>query len=106
MKAVRQIIGIYNADGGLLGELTYVFKKVTGSAKCDLCTLTHHSVSEKKEWAEFVKGSPIKITTVHLNEQSGVHEGLPQFTAGKVPCIVKIDHDGHISELVSAQKLS
>lgn len=44
---IKTIIGIYNADGGIRGELTYFFKKLAGKTKCDLCSLTHGTVSEK-----------------------------------------------------------
>ena len=53
MNKLKKIVGIYNADGGLLGELTYVVKKITGQTKCDLCSLTHDSISEKKQWQQF-----------------------------------------------------
>ena len=39
-KAFKIIVGVYNADGGVLGELTYVFKKITKQTKCAFCELT------------------------------------------------------------------
>lgn len=50
MRKSFQIVGVYNADGGIIGELTYVFQKLLGNKKCSLCSLTHESVFEKSEW--------------------------------------------------------
>ena len=67
MRKSFQIVGVYNADGGIIGELTYVFQKFLGNKKCSLCSLTHESVFEKSEWKEF--SSKYNIKTVHANEQ-------------------------------------
>jgi len=34
-------VGIYNADGSLLGEVSYVLAKYTGRGHCELCDITH-----------------------------------------------------------------
>ena len=48
MNRIKSVVGVYNSDGGIIGELTYVAKKIMGKTKCDLCSLTHSTVSEKK----------------------------------------------------------
>lgn len=49
-KGYRIIVGVYNADGGILGELTYIFKKITKQTKCSFCDLTHSNIAEKSIW--------------------------------------------------------
>ena len=36
-----KFVGLYNADGSLMGELRYARAKLTNSASCSLCDLTH-----------------------------------------------------------------
>ena len=42
--------GVYHANGGLVGELTYVIGKLRGTAHCGLCDITHGSVRVKPGW--------------------------------------------------------
>jgi hypothetical protein len=36
-----KFVGIYNADGTILGEISYVAKKLAGRGSCALCDITH-----------------------------------------------------------------
>ncbi len=49
------LVGVYNADGDILGELAYVFKKAIGKTKCGLCDLTHGGVTMKDAWKKAEK---------------------------------------------------
>ena len=49
---LKAIWGVYHADGGIVGELRYVFGKLIGTAHCALCDITHSYVSEKKSMKE------------------------------------------------------
>ena len=55
MKVVEKLYGIYHADGGLVGELAYIFGKYTGNIHCSLCDITHNKITMKKEWKIFSK---------------------------------------------------
>tara|TARA_Y100000591_G_C21633226_1_gene593923 strand:- start:94 stop:519 length:426 start_codon:yes stop_codon:yes gene_type:complete len=79
------LYGVYNADGGLLGELAYVWGKIRGTAHCALCDITHRGVSKKKQWKEYESRLRVPIKLLHINEQE---EGLAQLTEGKTPCVV------------------
>jgi hypothetical protein len=65
-----ELVGVYHADGGLLGELRYVFGKARGTAHCALCDITHGAVRRKSEWDAACRQFPIPIRLVHLNERS------------------------------------
>ena len=60
--------GVYHANGGLVGELTYVIGKLRGTAHCGLCDITH-SVRMKPEWKTLEASLDIPFKLVHLNEQ-------------------------------------
>jgi len=92
--SLKAIWGVYHADGGIVGELRYVFGKIRGTAHCALCDITHSYVSEKKTMKECRSKSPVPFHLVHLNEQS---EGLQSITEGMTPCVVaETDEDFQI----------
>lgn len=65
-----ELIGVYHADGGIIGELRYVIGKARGTAHCALCDITHGSVRRKREWDDACRDFDITIRLVHLNERS------------------------------------
>ena len=88
---LKAIWGVYHADGGIIGELRYVFGKLRGTAHCALCDITHSYVSEKKSMKECRSNSPVPFHLVHLNEQN---EGLQSITEGVTPCVVAETNEG------------
>jgi hypothetical protein len=88
---LKAIWGVYHADGGIVGELRYVFGKIRGTAHCALCDITHSYVSEKKAMKQCRSNSPVPFHLVHLNEQS---EGLQSITKGVTPCVVAETDEG------------
>lgn len=90
-KPLRKILyGVYDADGGLWGELKYIFGKVSGQTRCTLCDLTHGwSPRGKKDWSAFINEQAFEFLLVHRNEQVGE---LKKVTSDRTPCIVqKVD---------------
>ena len=48
-----RIVAVYNANGGIIGELSYVIKKVLGKTHCALCDISHgNSIKAKAQWRE------------------------------------------------------
>merc|ERR1719221_725426 len=49
-----RLTGIYDADGGVAGELAYVFRVATGRKGCSLCKITHSfaEFGEKRKFDE------------------------------------------------------
>ncbi|MAD56823.1 MAG: hypothetical protein CL974_04675 [Euryarchaeota archaeon] len=88
---LKAIWGVYHADGGIVGELRYVFGKLRGTAHCALCDITHSYISEKKSMKECRSNSPVPFHLVHLNEQN---EGLQSITEGVTPCVVAETNEG------------
>ena len=65
---VVEVVGVYDADGGIVGELVYV---VTSSAAPSAgCALTHDSTRRKPEWDAMVARLPVPVRLVHRNEAS------------------------------------
>ena len=95
------LYGVYNADGGIMGELAYVWGKIRGTAHCALCDITHRGVSKKKQWKEYEERIRVPIELLHINEQE---EALAQFTEGKTPCVVG-DYSGELKMVMNAEDL-
>lgn len=76
--------GIYNADGTLLGEISYVVRKYTGRGHCALCDITHGTVRRKPEWDSACATSGIEIELLHRDEATP--EQLR--AAGDLPAVV------------------
>ncbi|MGV1036583.1 MAG: hypothetical protein ACOYD0_06095 [Candidatus Nanopelagicales bacterium] len=66
--ADRRLVGIYNADGGLRGELSYLAGKVRGTSHCELCDITHSPVRRKKSWDALLATLDLPFTLLHRNE--------------------------------------
>tara|TARA_B100000214_G_scaffold140224_1_gene100200 strand:+ start:1163 stop:1543 length:381 start_codon:yes stop_codon:yes gene_type:complete len=96
-----QIFGVYNADGGILGELSYVWGKIRGTVHCALCDITHRGISKKKEWKELEGRLQIPIELLHINEQDAT---LGKFTKGITPCVVG-DFGGKLQLVLNSEEL-
>ena len=64
-----ELVGVYHADGSLLGELRYVWGKMRGTAHCALCDITHGAIREKASFRACREGQPIPLRNVHLDER-------------------------------------
>lgn len=93
--------GVYHANGGLVGELTYVIGKLRGTAHCGLCDITHGSVRVKPKWKTLEASLGIPFRLVHLNEQP---PRLAALTQGSTPCVVGESEDG-LSVLLGPEDL-
>lgn len=77
-------VGIYNADGTVLGELRYVVGKLRGTTSCSLCDITHGKVRPRKEFFTACAQAAIEIELLHRNEATS--EQLA--AAGVLPALI------------------
>ena len=92
MATVRRLIGVYDADGGLRGEIAYLAGKLAGR-HCTLCDITHSPVRRRREWDAYVSTLPVPFEVVHRNERSAP---LERATQGREACVVAECDDGSI----------
>ena len=81
----ERILLVYNADGGVRGELMYFVNKGLGVAKCDLCSITHGALRERDPWVECKRAIDAEVVGLHRNELSDAERS---FIAGRYPCVV------------------
>ena len=85
LSAFNELVGVYQANGGVLGEISYLVAKVTRGAHCELCDLTHAIVRPRREFQALQGRLPVPLRLVHLNERE---PALKAFTEGRTPCVV------------------
>ena len=88
---IRRLIGVYHADGGLRGEMTYVIAKVRGRAHCGLCDITHRGFRRRQAWTAMVADLPVPVDLVHLNERE---PDVQEVTDGRTPCVLAVTDQG------------
>jgi hypothetical protein len=64
------LIFVYNADSGRLSALFDAGHKIVSpeTYKCNLCTLTHGSFTERKAWKTFRESADLNLTFLHRDE--------------------------------------
>ena len=92
------LIGVYKADGGFMGELSYFLGHLVGARECSLCDITHSPIKKKNTFkayeAKLLRERGIKIKLVHMNERT---EAELAASKGREPCVLLQYEDGSIS---------
>ncbi|MDP6968531.1 MAG: hypothetical protein QGG88_05390 [Gammaproteobacteria bacterium] len=97
-----EIVGVYHAYSGLLGELKYITGKVMGTAHCALCDITHgwHPLG-KAEWRQEIKQWG-NLKTLHINDQPA---SMAALTQGQTPCIL-LANEGRCNIIINSAQLA
>lgn len=101
--AIRRLVGIYNADGGIVGELRYVIGHILGTAECALCDITHSPLRRKPEWDSMVARLGIPFSVLHRNELT--EELEMALVDVELPCVVAELDTGDVVEIMSPKAL-
>ncbi len=83
-----ELICVYDADGSLLGELNYLYKKTFRNFTCSMCDITHNFIITKKKWKTAVQNCRYNISTYHLDDQPTL---IKKTTQNNTPCVVKVE---------------
>jgi hypothetical protein len=85
LAVVTELTMIYDADGGLRGELAYGWGKLRRTAHCSLCSITHGLVRERRSWVDWRCSVPVPVEALHRNERSPEVE---EITGDRTPCVL------------------
>lgn len=91
--SISRLIGVYRADGGLVGELRYVIGHYLRGQSCSLCDITHSPWRRKAAWDARVRDLGIPFELVHLNE---MEPSLAAFVGDRAACVVGESTDGWV----------
>jgi len=101
--ALAELVGVYHADGGPVGEVRYVLGKLLGTAHCALCDVTHSPVRRKPEWDRMVLRLGVPFTLLHLNEMpADVARGG---TGHRLPVVLARLSDGTLHPVLTPSEL-
>ena len=96
---IQRLFGTYHADGGLLGELSYLVGRV---AQCAQRDITPQALWTRTEWRKSVESVGLPFELLHLNERSAEVEAL---SAGRTPCVLGESH-GELRLLLGPEGVS
>lgn len=100
--SVRRLVGVYDADHTLRGELAYWVGARLGRRHCALCDITHGLFSAKREWTECRGSLPYPFDTFHRDDQP---DAVRAALAGRYPAVVAELVDGSITPLLGPDAL-
>jgi hypothetical protein len=100
---MTELYGIYNADGGLVGEARYVIGHLLGLTSCSLCDITHSPIRRKPEWDAMVATLDIPLTVLHRNELTPELSGW--VSSITLPAIVGKSKTGDFVLVLDAERL-
>lgn len=101
--AKKQLIFVYNADGGTLNAIMDSAHKLFAPStyQCSLCAITHGMLTMRHEWKDYVRNLPYETRFYH---RDGFRQEWPNQQA-KLPAIFMLDVDGSLRTVVSAEDL-
>lgn len=83
-RAIDRLSIVYNARGGIVGDLAYAIGRRRGSAHCALCEVTHGRIREKPAWRAFRLSLAVPVAVYHLNDRP---VALGQLGGGVAPLV-------------------
>jgi hypothetical protein len=101
MNVVR-LVGVYNAEGTVLGEVSYWIGARFGRAHCSLCDITHGVFTERADWRACRATLPLPFVTFHLDDQPPSVRAALQ---GAAPAVVAELADGAVVLLLGPAAL-
>lgn len=84
-RRIVRLVGVYNADSTLRGELAYWVGARLGRRHCSLCEITHGSVRQRPDWKACRAELPVSFNTYHRNDQP---TAIRAAANGRAPVIV------------------
>ena len=84
-ERIVRLVGVYDADSTVRGELAYWIGARLGRRHCSLCEITHGSVRERSDWKACRAGLHVPFATYHRNDQP---ESIRAVANGAAPVIV------------------
>ncbi|RXZ44098.1 hypothetical protein [Agromyces binzhouensis] len=92
MGEYAEYLGIYDADGGVRGDLAYIVGHLLGTRECALCDITH-TWRRKPEWDAMVLRVGVPFTLRHRNEVTDAGASAALADAG-LPVVLGRDTAG------------
>ena len=99
---IQRLVGVYDASGSVLGELSYFIRARVGLAHCALCEVTHGRVRERADWRSCRDGLPVPFATYHRDDQP---EAVRTASGRRAPVVVAELDDDSVVVLLGPDEL-
>ena len=86
-----ELIGVYDADSTLLGEISYWVGARFGITHCSLCELTHGLFTQKSEWKQCAESLAIPFRLFHRDDAP---DDVLVVLAGQFPAVLQRTIEG------------
>ncbi len=100
--AIARLVGVYDADGTIVGELSYFVGARFGRAHCTLCDITHGRLRERSSWRVARERLPAPFVAFHRNDQP---DAVRSATGSAAPVIVAETTAGEIVVVLNPDEL-
>lgn len=90
---IVRLVGVYDADSTVRGELTYWVGARFGRRHCSLCEITHGSIRQRPAWKTCKASLPVPFDTHHRNDQP---DSILAAAGGQAPVVVAQTDKGHL----------
>ena len=91
-----RLVGVYDADHTVRGELSYWIGARLGRAHCALCDITHGLVRERDDWKRCRVSFAVPFDTFHRDDQP---EAVRRAVGNALPAVVAETDDGMVALL-------
>ncbi len=88
---ITELIGVYDADSTLLGEISYWVGARFGITHCSLCELTHGLFTKKSEWKQCAESFTVPF---HLFHRDDAPNDVLNALAGEFPAVLQRTTEG------------
>ena len=82
--SVTSLVGVYDADGTVRGEITYWLGARIGLTHCSLCEVTHGMFTERSVWREWRASLSVPFDLFHRDDMPADIAAA----AGALPAVV------------------
>ena len=88
---ITELIGVYDADSTVLGEVSYWVGARIGITHCSLCELTHGLFTKKSEWKQCAESLSVPFRLFHRDDAPDDVLGK---IAGEFPAVLQRTTEG------------
>lgn len=104
---ITRVIGVYDAEGSLRGEISYLLRRTFAGRHCALCDITHGSVRMRSSWekctGDFTARHGVAVHLAHLDDAPRSVLDQANF---KAPAVYLERLDGTVELLMTAADLA
>lgn len=87
----ERLVGVYDAEGTIRGELAYLIGRARGTAHCALCDITHGRLRRRADFEDARARLAIPLELQHRDE---IDQTIKAVADGRYPCIVGVSQAG------------